>query len=326
MRRKICVLCLIIIIGSLLFFQHPVFAVDCDFQPRIETGVMSYSFEQSANSESVPSGINNTSGYNQTREEIEFNTTMGFVSAGAALFVNRLFVDLSGQYTLEGSDHMTVAESEFYENESNSNLSTYTSTVADYDAQLDRSDHAVSVGYAINKQFCIFAGYKWAMIDLDTTIGGSFSMLAIDNMVLNGQITGSEDVEFKYEGPFIGVAHGWQIDAASICQGLMSVNAGLAHLNSKLSRRRSLNLRVESMNGQDVEPVDMPPVILTEEIKGVTLGLTLGLNWRGTTPFKTLSYSLGISGHRYQFHSDDSISPDISETVVRFKFGLTYVY
>lgn len=327
MKKKICTIHILVVLGSLLIYFNSAFAVDLDFQPRIEAGVMSYSFEQSSHGVTVPTGMDDTSGFNQTREEIEFKATMGFVSGGATLFYNRLFVDLSGQYTLEGSDRMAVSESIYNEADENSfGLSTYTTVEAGYDAQLERSDHAIAVGYAVTRRLSLFAGYKWAVVDLDTTIDGPFSLLVINNAVFNGQITGDENVEFKYEGPFVGLTHGWQIDGSSIFQGLVSINAGLAHLNSKLVRRRTINLRVESMNGQDVETPETLQMNLAEEIEGDTLGFTFGMSWRGLTPVENLTYSLGINGYRYQFDSDDSISPDISETAVSLKVGLVYLF
>jgi hypothetical protein len=52
----------------------------------------------------------------------------------------------------------------------------------------------------------------------------------------------------------------------------------------------------------------------------------LGLDWRGATPIGNLAYCIGVSGYRYNFNSDDSSFPDISETSVIFKVGLSYAY
>lgn len=90
--------------------------MDFDFQPRLETGVMSYTYEQNAFSESVLPEIDGTAGSNDTLGEIEVDTTMGFIGGGATLFFNRLFVDLSGQYAFDESDQVTVIGSTPWKN------------------------------------------------------------------------------------------------------------------------------------------------------------------------------------------------------------------
>jgi hypothetical protein len=324
MKKKRQAKKILIIAAILLLFLNPTYAMDFDFQPRIETGVMSYSLEQDATSISIPTDIDDASGYNIAEDEIEFSSTMPFVGGGATLFVNRLFVDLSGQYTFEGSDNVQVASSTYIEQDED-NFSSFATVVSKYDAHLDRTDHAVSVGYAVTKRFSVFAGYKWAAINLDATHEGPIGILYINNGILYGRMVGEVHTKLKYEGPFVGVAHGWQIDRIPIFEGMLSINVGLAHLNSKLSWHQNDAVHIDSLNGREIEPIDLSTT-QTDEIKGRTLGLTLGLNWSGVTSIKTLSYSMGISGYRYQFDSDDSNSPNISETTVTLKLGLTYAF
>lgn len=249
---------------------------------------------------------------------------MSFVGWGATLFINRLFIDLSGQYAFDGSDRTTVSQSQYTEQTEN-DTSLFVAVMPEYHGQFDRTDHAVSVGYAVTKRFSVFAGYKWTENDLDRSFEGPFSVLEMDNWVANGRVKGEEVVKFQYEGPFIGVAHGWTIDRFSIFEGMASVNVGIAHLNSKLNEDEKGTTQIDSLKGQPIEPF-VETYSVAREIKGDTMGLTLGLNWRGMTSIRNLSYSFGISGYRYRFDSDDSDASDINETAVTFKIGLTYTF
>lgn len=332
MKIKICAENILIIAAILLFFFDQINAADFELHPRLETGVMFYSIEIDAESQAIPTAPNETSGYNKTQKEIEFSDTMPFVGCGATFFVNRFFVDLSSQYTSDGKDHAEVSGSEYLE-QSSYGTSLFSSEVIKYHSKFDRTDNAVSVGYAVTHRFSVFVGYKWAVTDLDTTFDGPFSLLSIDdwgtsssdNWLAHGNIVGEEHQKFKYQGPFIGIAHGWSVERFSIFQGLFSVNAGLAHLDSKLSRNRYSTLSVYLLNGQEIEPI-VSTSQENREIKGQALGLTVGLGWRGMTSLKNLSYSIGISGYRYQFDSDDSDASDINETAVTFKIGLAYAF
>lgn len=319
MKKKICVLIIVLSICnlSLRIDSH---AAEVDFQPRLETGSMFYAMEFSALSKSVLPGPGEPSGYSFGQGKIELCDNVGFVGGGVTFFIDRFFVDLSGQRTFDGSDRSQVSISEYREG----TMNTFTSTEVEYSGRFHRVDQAVSVGCSVTRKFSVFGGYKWAGVDLDARFDGPASLLNIDNWAANGRYSGQEHMQFKYEGPFIGVMHGSQIDGPGFFHGLISVKLGVAYLKSKLNRWETSTLMCDRLNGQEIEPV-MDTVVTNIEIKGDTVGLKLGIDWRGATPIKNLSYYLGASGYRYNFNSNAPDSSDITETAVTFKIALGYI-
>jgi hypothetical protein len=324
MIKKIYTLSILMLTGSFLLLLQPAYAVEFQLQPRLETGVTLYSIELDTAAHTSMTMPDEATGSNRTQEKIEFSDTMSFMGCGTTLFINRLFVDLSIQYALEGNDSTRSAFSK-YEEDMGDGSSVFESAELEYHGQFERKDLAVSVGYAVTEQLSLFVGYKWAETDLETTFDGPYSYLSIDQYVAYGRFSGKENIRFKYEGPFVGVAHGWQIERSSKYYGLISMNMGLAQLNSKLKNDVNGNIRIDSINGQEIEPIDIPSTS-SNEYTGDTLGLALGLSWHGITPIKHLSYLVAISGHRYSFNSDDSDYSDTNETSVVCKVGLSYLF
>jgi hypothetical protein len=319
MKMKTNTLCIMLI--TITFLLPPkTDAADFEFQPRLETGLMFYSIEQAPLSKNTLPQAGESSSANFAQEAIEFSDNMGFVGGGGTLFIRRLFVDLSGQYAFNGSARTHASGSEYLETE---NL--FFSTEDDYHGQFYRTDMALSAGYAVNRRFSVYAGYKWAAVDLDVTFEGPASGLNIDNWLASGRFEAEEYDKLRYEGPFIGVTHGWEIDQPGFLKGLISAKVALAFLSSKFRIDQTGVITYDSINGVEIEPL-VETIEVKNEIKGDTLGLTLGFDWHGMTAIESLSYWIGLSGYRYKFDADDSDEPDVSETAVTFKAGLAYVF
>lgn len=281
---------------------------------------MHYSIELAALSETILPNAGNTTGQNSGRDKIEFSDNMGFVGGGATFFINHLFVDLSAQITVDGNARSQDSFSEYSEA-----TNSLTTIIAEDEAQFDRTDRALSIGYAISRRFSMYAGYKWATLHLDNTFNGQVSYLNIDNYVMNGSISGVDHYNFEYDGPFVGMTNGWEIGHDGFFSGLVSAKLALAYLNSKLHKVATGTVMFNSYNGVEVDP-QFVSLDETKATKGTTWGLALGLDWRGATPTGNLAYWIGVSGYRYNFDSDDSAFPDINETSVIFKVGLSYAY
>jgi hypothetical protein len=307
---------------SLSLLLKPTFAVDFHIQPRLEAGVTLYAIKIGAVHHSTPTLPDAASGENATQEEIEFKDTMAFIGGGMTLFLNRLFLDLSAQFSFDGNDD-TEASYSIYNEDSGDGSSVYISSESLYKGEFNRNDQAISLGYAISEQFSLFVGYKWAELDLDTTFDGPYSYLNIDNYVSHGRQSGEEHLEFKYAGPFVGVAHGWQVEWSSRYFGLISLNLALAQLKCKLNQEQNGNVRITSVNDTEITPIDLP-YTYKNEVTGDTLGLTLALGWYGVTPIEHLTYSVAISGYRYQFDLDEPDYSNVSESAVVCKVGIAY--
>jgi hypothetical protein len=319
MKKKILASVITLITGCLLFSPKThasIFAL----QPRLEAGLMHYSIELAALSETTLPNAGNTTGHNSGHDKIKFSDNMGFVGCGATFFIHHLFVDLSAQFTVDGNARSQDSVSEY--GEATNSLTTITT---EDEAQFDRTDRALSIGYAITRRFSVYAGYKWATLHLDNTFDGQVSYLNIDNYVLNGHISGLDHYEFEYNGPFVGMTNGWEMGRGGFFSGLITAKLALAYLNSNLLQNETGTAMFDSINGTEVDPESVP-FDDTKTTKGTTWGLALGLDWRGATPIGNLAYCIGVSGYRFNFNSDDSSLPDISETSVIFKVGLSYAY
>jgi hypothetical protein len=76
MKHQRHVLKLLMIVGVVLFLAQSLYALDIDFQPRLETGKMSYAIKSDVNNTTILSRPGETSGHNSTETAIEFNDTI----------------------------------------------------------------------------------------------------------------------------------------------------------------------------------------------------------------------------------------------------------
>lgn len=315
MKKKTRTLAVVLVACNFLVLSQ-LRAANIELQPRLETGVMFYSIESTAQSKITPSHPGETAGYYLSQEKLEYSDNVGFVSGGATLFINRLFVDLSGQYMFNGEARTHSSGSTYNETDQ-----SFLGLDPEYNSRFYRTDLAVSAGYAVSENFSVYLGYKWSALDMDSNLAGPVSLLQINNCVLSGRIEGQNYFKFKYEGPFIGLTHGWKVGNT----GLLSAKLALAYLMSKGTLEEVATLRLDSINGVKIEPI-ITPVNDIIEAKGDTLGLALGFDWRGATSINNLFYSIGINGYRYNFNTNESDAQDINETAVTFKVGLSYLF
>lgn len=313
----------------LLMFRTAM-AGEVSFQPRLETGTIYYAFESEAmNKTNVSKPVPGQVGSNFTQEAFEYEGYMPFIGAGATLFVNNFFLDLCAQYASGGHDTTPIQYSA-YSSDPNGFIAVDTSDTASF----DRSDAAVSVGYAFTRHFNLFAGYKWARTRFDTTLEGRLTFIRYktggEDFYAAGHYRGEADYRFKYEGPFLGVIHSWDCSRCRLLKGKFTVNLALARLSGRVeSENQDQFFTIDSINGQPV-PEDtlqvQNPISARLDTKGDARGLAFGVGWRGTTALEGLSYALGISGYRYEFDAEDGRESDINETALTYKIGLAYVF
>ncbi|MEJ2202085.1 MAG: hypothetical protein P8X63_13880, partial [Desulfuromonadaceae bacterium] len=165
MKMKICALNVAAFTYVILMMFRTAMAGEVLFQPRLETGTMYYAFESEAmNNTNVSKPVPGQLGSNFTQEAFAYEGCMPFIGAGATFFINNFFLDLCGQYAWDGHDTAPMKYAG-YSSEPNGFIAVNTSDTANF----DRSDAAVSAGYAFTRQFSLFAGYKWARTTFDTT-------------------------------------------------------------------------------------------------------------------------------------------------------------
>jgi len=284
-------------------------ALDLTLEPRIQAGVMDYQFEQK-------------SAVDTTDPELKVNdhgfkivTVMPFIGAGATLFVGRFFLDFYVQKALSGSDRASNPLD--FEGE---DFAFTLNTVVD--SELERDEYSVSIGYALGRQWALFGGYRKS-----TT---SFSDdLAFDEKLPGVAVTGSgkREVDFKQDGLFFGGVYVLPIGNYS---GL-SFSAALANFDGEYDSRGDLTMNILA-EGEDVPDKNTYPTGILFD--GDTLGLNLGVSWRGRV-VENLNYTLGIDGYSYDFDAKkvqkltdgtSSVAADLSESVLRFSAGLSYQF
>lgn len=323
-------------IGVILFMINPAMARYISFQPRVEVGVMQYELETEASSNTL------FLIKNQTHSAFKYEDIMPFVSAGATFFMKRLFVDISGQYAFDGDDTGAMTRSKFIVDSIDPENQTFTSNYIAFspthEATFDRTDMAISLGYALTRTLSIFVGYKTAETQFHEKYGGPYSSKhhntaetgPDDIYYYSGHWSGESTYTFEYAGPFIGFIQGWDFSESRYLKGMLAANVALAFLDGKLETESAgSRVTVTRINDQEI-----PEYVFPEEgdnlssgtdTKGNALGLKISLSWNGTTPWEGLSYVIGLSAYRYEFDANEN-SPNMNETSTNLKVGLSYVF
>lgn len=301
-------------------------------QPRLEAGFMYYDFEQEPGN--IASRPGDPVQQNFTAGKLEVKDTLPMISGGLTLFVDRFFIDASVQYAFNGEDNNKQEFSELNEitqtdEQGNPIFGTsFESEVEASEVDFDRIDYAISAGYSVTDSFTIYAGYKQANTNMDLdrtgeiaireTISGSrndFLFLTSDKV----------DLDLEQYGPFIGATYGWRINGGFV-DGLLSANLAVAFLDSRTDEKLR-NRRTQQVNPETREPIDDPTQFRDDRLtlKGDTVGLTIGLSWRGFTPIDRLTYLISVQGYSYDFDGRTSLA-DYQEAVVTFRAGITYSF
>lgn len=318
------------------FLLSPARAQNLSFQPRLEFGAMYYEFESAPLSVTVPPAGN------LLQSGFEYSDCLLLVSSGGTFFLNRFFLDISGQYAFNGQDSASISDSYFMvksiDEQNNFLNSEFFARQLETNARIDRHDIAVSLGYTITRRLSLFAGYKWAETQFKVTKEGPYSVnyyhadIPGDNAdYVSGRSRGESISKFNYQGPFIGLTLGFDFSNARVLKGMLTANLALAALKGKVkNENRWENLSITWIDEQQIPEQEWPPPGETEssqyDTRGDTLGLTVGFGWRGSTPWEGLSYSVSLNTYRYEFDAQGTNNHDINETVVQGKLGLAYVF
>jgi hypothetical protein len=321
-------------------------AVDFAFQPRLEAGAMFYEFEQDDFSRITATGnaidgLPQSTLKTESQNGVKFKDVMPFIGGGGTLFVDKLFVDVSAQYADNGSDSsgqtLSNNEQKRFPNAGDLGLPTDGRLYnfndfqsASNSADFDRTEWAVSVGYAFTNHFAVYAGYKSAKTDfkvgrsgiLRQDVCGDFGAAAPDESCLTndiGTFTDNTKLEFEQDGPFVGGTFGWDFSQGYL-NGTLAGNFAIAFLDGEVKETNKDGFFTPAPDFGDPRPLED----LSQKKDGDTTGLSLGVLWRGLTPIDALSYLIGIDGYQYDFSG--GTKGDFKETVVRFKAGMAYLF
>ncbi len=346
------------------------FGLRIGFQPRVDGGAMYYEYTQEAGTGFSAAGVS-TRGFGggvgggvepgevflgadalvvRSVSEFEISGVLPIVGVGGTFFVERFFVDVYAAHAFEVSDtensRRQQAESilDVPPGGGFSASSNISETNTRHDVDFDRTEWQVSAGYAFTDHFAVYAGYKRATTDFDQDVLGDVTLESFNpNSAIRATGTVSFDVEteFEQDGPFVGATYGVPVDLW-IFKGLVSANVAVAFLDGEVENRTSdqmfnLEIRDTDNNGAPFQDSFAEPNIRSK-LEGDAVGLSLGISWRGATPVKGLSYSLGVQAHKYEFDGDKATSQvagsverridevDFDETAIYFRSGLSYLF
>ncbi len=302
-------------------FVPPIFATELSLRPRFNTGFQFYEYNQEAFSFSANGASNSTSG-------IQFSDFVPFVSGGLTLFVDRFFVDAFVQYSFEGQDNSRIVNNNRIPAIEGFPASSINTSV-NVNPTFDRLEYSFSLGYAITDQFVVYAGYKNANTQLHTALSkgriSSVSDNGSPNPLLNGTLTGNLDLEYEYDGAFIGSTYSFNIEQGFL-QGALTTNIAIAFMNGTVDVEYN-NIRIRNELGftLNVNEALTDTIYNQPKLEGDTVGVSAGLSWNGLTAIDGLTYLIGVNGYHYAFDGSNN-SPDFSETVVRVDFGVAYTF
>ena len=285
-------------------------ALDLTIEPRIQTGIMDYEFEQKSAVDATDPEIT------VTDHGFKIVSAMPFIGAGATLFVDRFFLDFYVQKALSGSDRASNPL-----DIEGDDLSDFALNMV-VDSEFERDEFSVSVGYALGRNWALFGGYRKSETSFSDDLVFGEKLLGVS---FSG--SGKREVDFNQDGFFLGGVYVLPIGNYS---GL-SFSAALASFDGKYDSRGNLTTEI-LVEGEDAPDKDTFPTGILFD--GDTLGLNLGVSWRGRI-FEDLNYTLGVDGYSYDFDAKkvqkftdgtSSVAADLSESVLRFSAGLSYQF
>jgi len=296
-------------------------ALDLTFKPRIEVGVMDYSFKRDAiNIDSKGLGVLSESGY-------ELSSTMPLLGIGGTVFMDTFFMDVYLQKAFSGSDK--AINSLYHEDAS-------TLDEKRINSEFDREEYSLSVGYAPGKHWAWFAGYRKSKTNFTNPTSRnnqSFDTQGEPDLAIRSNIT--DRIDFKQDGFFLGGVYAFSFGE----QSTLSLNLALAQLDGKYDSRGNGGKAWFSWpDGHESFRQDTRPQSLN--FKGDTTGLNIGVTWNRQMG-DNLGFSLGVNGYSYDFDGesrqtsfsaaadgsdvkDIEVDRTLSETVLRISAGLSY--
>jgi hypothetical protein len=256
------------------------------------------------------------------------------VGGGLSIFFNRFFIDFSIQHAFNGSDSDNFRNSAYLTAGDFIPSDSVLTTNTNQDADIKRTEGAISLGYRITDNIALFAGWLKAKTKFDTDLKGDIATFQANPQIpipfLTGTYKGDLDQKFKYDGPFVGTNLSMPIQIGFL-EGALSGNASVAFLDGEVDLDFD-NVKITDEFGNTTE-FDLQNAAESQgrgsfsDLDGDTVAIALGLSWTGLTPMEGLTYSVGAYGYRYDFESDDSNdTPDFSETQIRFDIGIAYAF
>lgn len=299
--------------STALFASSWVSAQEWSFQPRVNVGVMNYEFNQEdAIRISASIALDGSGAPAVTVESlkgVKRSANLPYIGVGGTISYDKLFLDLYGFKTGTGEDNGISQSSTTNVTWLNNSFTSYLD-IKD-NSEIDREEYSISLGYNLVDSLILFAGYKKSKTEFNDKIpyyefSGFLNGKPVSYITSNGIL----NIDLDQKGPFIGAAYGWNI----MDKGILSINAALGFFDGDVKQFGRINIP----NVQENLPYTDRAFI----VKGDVVGLTTGINWRGSIT-DNLAYSLALSGYSYNYEGKNG-GGDFSESVLNFSAGLAY--
>lgn len=275
---------------------------DISFQPRAYIGYSNYSLESGTGT--FVTVAENALPVSESRKlsfdlqgDSKIHSTGFLGGLGATVATGHFFGDIYYQSTL--SETVYPSQEQILPGNNINSL-------GNVDAQ--HSDWAVSLGYQINDQWSIFAGYKSGKTEWDQSF--HVNRPAPDSRVVQD---GNFNLEFEQDGPFIGTSYSFLIGP-----GALTIKAAYAYLDGTYTS--DFNSVCRPPNGEcSTAPT---PVLQQFNLNGDSNAFSFGLSWTQSLT-SSLGLSIGANYQRYEF--DTSGSGSITNLLGNTVLGTTTV-
>lgn len=255
--------------ASLLLIAFPVTAQGLSVQPRATIGYEYYEFD------GEDDGTSNQLG------DFDFDADYLIGGLGLTVQFGRFFADLYGQKNLSDAE---------YEEDNFTDVAGL-----DYDAEVERFNINLALGYAITPSISVIGGVKYASSEIEG-----------DQVLNNVDIGDFFNVDVEYVGPYFGGAYALPI--ADL--GYVVLNGSIAYLF-----------------GETIVDVQAAGLVIADNltIDGEAVGANFGVAWSGnlsplSPALSRLGYTVGVDYSAYEF-TDDGVD-EFSEETIRGKFDL----
>ena len=225
-------------------------------------------------------------------EKLDHNISFPSASIPIALTLNNWQLSLNASASLADAD---IAEEEDL-------------------GQASRKDLDFTLGYRLNKNWSLFAGFKYGKTSM-TFIPRDFGEEP-DEEESPQVAQGITEESYLQKGPFFGANCSWQFEKA----GSLSLSVAYAYLDA--TNQFSAN------TDEDEEDDELPEFDdLTGRIKGDTQGFSYALSW--TMPLSSnllFQTRFKINDYQQDIVVDGQRFKDIDETFSTLQIGLAYVF
>lgn len=253
---------------------------DISFQPRAYIGYSNYSLESGTGT--FVTVAENALPVSESRKlsfdlqgDSKIHSTGFLGGLGATVATGHFFGDIYYQSTL--SETVYPSQEQIF-------TSGNINSLSNVDAQ--HSDWAVSLGYQVNDQWSIFAGYKSGKTEWDQSFHDNRP--APDSRVVQD---GNFNLEFEQDGPFIGTSYSFLIGP-----GALTIKAAYAYLDGTYTSDFNSVCRPPNTNCSTAQL----SVSQQFNLNGNSNAFSFGLSWTQSLT-SSLGLSIGANYQRYEF-------------------------